>query len=187
CGMALAGANQWLDAHRGELTEDDVVVVLLPDSGFRYLSKLYDDAWMQNHGFLERSAALDADQILSMSKTQRPGVISVTPTATLAEAIGEMAAQGISQIPVIEDERVVGSLTETVILNKLIAEPEARDQPVSEIMSAPFPVIPRTMHLEQLSGYLEQGPGAVLVHDAGDEHYQILTKSDLIDALMHVR
>lgn len=187
CGMAMAGALQWLRANRDALSPDDVVVVLLPDSGFRYLSKIYDDAWMQNHGFLERTAALDVEAILSTRKKKRRHVISVGPDDTMAVAIARMSEQDISQLPVFDGNEVVGSLTESSILNLLIEQPTARDMQVRDVMSAPLPVIPRSLHIDQLSDYLEQDFGAVLVHTGtGDDAYEILTKSDLISALVNV-
>ncbi|HMB94043.1 MAG TPA: pyridoxal-phosphate dependent enzyme, partial [Rhodothermales bacterium] len=99
CGMAMAGALQWLREHRSDLSEDDVVVVLLPDSGFRYLRKTYNDDWMRNHGFLERQPDLTVDQVLTSRKQDRT-VIAVSPDDTLGEAIGRMAESGISQLPV---------------------------------------------------------------------------------------
>lgn len=182
CGMAMAGAVQWLRAHRNELSEDDVVVVLLPDSGFRYLRKTYNDDWMRNHGFLERQPDLTVDQVLTARKQERT-VIAVAPTDTLGEAIGRMAESGISQLPVIEDGKVVGSLTETIILNRLIEQPSAREDAVRDVMRDPFPIVPRSLHLDHLSSYLEQGSGAVLVEPVSGHAYEIITKSDLISAL----
>ncbi len=110
-------------------------------------------------------------------------VIAVSPTDTLGEAIACMAERSISQMPVIENGEVIGSLTESVILNRLIEQPAARDQAVREVMRAPFPIVPRSLHLDHLSAYLEQGAGAVLVEPDTDGGYQIITKSDLISAL----
>ena len=184
CGMAMAGALDWLRAHRDELSEEDVVVVLLPDSGFRYLSKTYNDNWMRDHGFLERRPDVTVDHVLR-TRRQKTRVWAVAPEDTLGQAIQGMAEHGISQMPVIEDEQVVGSLNESVILNRLIAQPDARDQAVREVMGEPFPIVPRALHLEHLSAYLEQGTGAVLVEPSpGDgAAYEIITKSDLISAL----
>ena len=137
CGMAMGGALQWLRAHRGELSEDDVVVVLLPDSGFRYLSKTYNDNWMRDHGFLERRPDVTVDHVLR-TRRQKTRMLAVTPEDTLGQAIQGMAEYGISQMPVIETDQVVGSLTESVILNRLIADPGARDQAVREVMGEPF-------------------------------------------------
>lgn len=92
-------------------------------------------------------------------------------------------------MPVIDDDHeVVGSVTETRILNHLIENPEAREAPVRKVMGTPFPVVPTSLHLEHLSAYLEQDAGAVLVDHGPDGHqgYSILTKSDLISALAEV-
>jgi cystathionine beta-synthase len=97
-----------------------------------------------------------------------------------------MMAHGISQLPVLEADEAVGSLTEKDILAHLIRHPEARDQAVRTVMGAPFPVVPRTLPLEQLSDYLEQGTGAVLV-EAEDHTFQIITRTDLIGALASSR
>ena len=184
CGMAMAGALDWLRSHRSELSEEDVVVVLLPDSGFRYLSKTYNDNWMRDHGFLERRPDVTVDHVLR-TRRQQTRVLAVAPADTLGQAIQGMAEHGISQMPVIENEQVIGSLNESVILNRLIAAPDARDQAVREVMGEPFPIVPRALHLEHLSAYLEQGTGAVLVEPSpGDgAAYEIITKSDLISAL----
>ncbi len=183
CGMAMAGTLQWLRAHRDKLTQDHVAVVILPDSGFRYLRKTYNDDWMRNHGFLEAKAELTVAQVLAVRPSKDKTVIAVSPTDTLGEAIACMAERSISQVPVLENGEVIGSLTESVILNRLIEQPAARDQAVGEVMRAPFPIVPRSLHLDQLSAYLEQGAGAVLVEPDTDGGYQIITKSDLISAL----
>ncbi|NBC85694.1 MAG: cystathionine beta-synthase [Bacteroidetes bacterium] len=180
CGMAMAGALQWLNDHRDELSEDDVVVVLLPDSGFRYLSKTYNDEWMKNHGFLESRPEVTADQVVSARKTPRT-VISASPDDTIGAVIERMTEQSISQVPVVDGDDVVGSVTESRILNSLVENPSARDEPVSTIMGEPFPVVPASLHLDHLTSYLEGDTGAVLVErDAG---YTVVTKSDLISAL----
>ena len=183
CGMAMAGALQWLHTHRDDLAEEHVAVVILPDSGFRYLRKTYNDDWMRNHGFLESKPDLTVAQVLAGRPAMEKAVVFVAPTDTLGEAIASMAARSISQMPVIEDGEVIGSLTESVILNRLIEQPAARDQAVREVMRDPFPIVPRSLHLDHLSAYLEQGAGAVLVEPDTDGAYQIITKSDLISAL----
>ena len=186
CGMAMAGALDWLHAHRDALSETDVVVVLLPDSGFRYLSKTYNDTWMRDHGFLERRPDVTVAHVLRQRR-QHPRVLAAAPGDTLGQAIQGMAEHGISQMPVIEGGEVVGSLTETVILNRLIAQPDAREQAVREVMGEPLPIVPRALHLEHLSAYLEAGTGAVLVEPdppgTTSDAYEIITKSDLISAL----
>ncbi|MEP0546204.1 MAG: pyridoxal-phosphate dependent enzyme [Rhodothermales bacterium] len=182
CGMVVAGMMQWLDDHRDELKEDDVVVVLLPDSGFRYLSKTYNDEWMHRHGFLDQPTAVTVASILSGRKGER-GVVALAPDDTLAETIGVMMQHGISQVPVMDGGKVVGSLTEKRILNLLIEEPDARDRAVREVMGSPLPILPMHTTLEELSAHLDAQTGAVLVHAPDDDHYDIITRSDLISAL----
>lgn len=184
CGMAVAGALEWLRDHADEVSEDDVVVVILPDSGFRYLSKTYNDQWMQDHGFVEDQSSMTVDDVLSKRKgAKMTGVVSVTSSDTLGTAIKRMAAHGISQLPVIDGGEVVGSLTESRILNQLIEAPDAREAPVEGIMGDPFPIVPRSLHLAHLSAFIEEGAGAILVEPHGDHAFEIITKSDLIGAL----
>ena len=91
-------------------------------------------------------------------------------------------------MPIIDDHDMVGSVTETRILNHLIENPEARKAPVRKVMGTPFPVVPASLHLEHLSAYLEQDVGAVLVDHGPDSRqgYSVLTKSDLISALANI-
>ncbi len=183
CGMAVAGAIQWLEAHQADLKPSDVVVVVLPDSGFRYLSKTYNDAWMQGHGFLEKRAVLTAETVMARRRARGTALVKAAPSDTLGAVIAVMAEHGISQMPVFDGDELVGSLNESVILSSLIASPEARETPVRDVMGDPFPVVPPTLHLEHLTAYLDEPTGAVLVHPAGDDGYGILTKSDLISVL----
>jgi cystathionine beta-synthase len=184
CGMAMAGALKWLRAHKDALSPDDVVVVLLPDSGFRYLSKTYNDEWMRNHGFMERDTNVTAGEVLKM-RQQGQEVITAAPDDPIGTVIQRMTELGISQVPVEEDGEIVGSLTESRILNRLIEKPEARDDAVRTIMGDPLPVVPASLHLEHLSSYLEQEAGAVLV-ESDEGAYTVITKSDLISALARV-
>jgi cystathionine beta-synthase len=188
CGMAMAGALDWLNAHRDDLTPDDVVVVLLPDSGFRYLSKTYNDEWMRRNGFLEEPVRLTVDQILA-ARRREDLVIGVSPDITLAEAIQTMIQHSISQVPVLDGGEVVGSLSERGVLNRLMTEPASRERPVREVMAAPLPVVGRDVHLDRLTAYLEGESSAVLVRDeaggdgAAPAAFHIVTRSDLISAI----
>ena len=181
CGMAMAGAIQWMEANRENLSADDVVVIVLPDSGFRYLSKTYNDSWMRNHGFLSDRPEWTVAEIVAMRRGE-PEVLSVSSSETLGDAIDMMSKNGISQLPVIDGEEVVGSLSETVILNTLLSDPDARGSAVGSVMAAAIPVVPPSLHLEHLSAYLEQEPGAVLLKSENGG-FRIITKSDLIRAL----
>ncbi|MEM8601398.1 MAG: pyridoxal-phosphate dependent enzyme [Bacteroidota bacterium] len=191
CGMAVAGALDWLHAHRESLSADDVVVVMLPDSGFRYLSKTYSDEWMRRNGFVQDRPEITAANVLRR-RAESGVVVAVAPSDTLADAIARMTEYGISQLPVIADGEPVGSLTERSVLQRLIDDPTARDAAVADTMGDPLPVVPANLHLDHLSAYLDGPAGAVLVHASetaagGDgapaDGYFILTRSDLIAAL----
>ncbi len=182
CGMAMAGALDWLGAHRDRLSPDDVVVVMLPDSGFRYLSKTYDDEWMRRNGFLETPQTLTVAEVLSV-RPRSEAVIGVAPGDTLAAAIETMTAHGISQVPVLDGGAVVGSLNERGVLSRLIEAPEARDEPVRAVMGAPLPVVAADVHLDDLTATLDGEAGAVLVEGGEPGAFDILTRSDLISAL----
>jgi len=154
--------------------------VLLPDSGFRYLSKTYNDEWMRNHGFLESRPEVTAEQVVSTRKVSNT-VISASPDETIGAVIERMTERSISQVPIVDGEDVVGSITESRILNRLVESPSARDEPVRTIMGEPFPIVPSSLHLDHLTSYLEGDTGAVLVER--ESGYAVVTKSDLISAL----
>jgi cystathionine beta-synthase len=175
-GLVVVGALNWLKEHADSLSPDDVVVVLMPDSGFRYLSKTYNDAWMRNNGFLDTPVQIRAGSLRSDRS-----LVAASPDDTLGAAIDRMVLHGISQIPVLDGGDVVGSMTESVVLSRLVTDPQARNHPVRENMGAPLPVVEPDLPLEGLTRLLSEAPGAVLLR-TGDS-FQIITKSDLIEAL----
>ena len=182
-GMVVAGALDWLEAHRATLTADDVVVVLLPDSGFRYLAKTYNDEWMRRHGFLDETPLTVRDVLAARSRPGAGGVVTVEPETTLADAIALMTERGISQVPVFDAEgHNLGSLTERHLLGRLIEAPEARASPVADVMAPPLPTVEADIDVEGLSAYLGREAGAVLVKGT-DNAYHIVTRSDLIAVL----
>ncbi|MEE9473423.1 MAG: pyridoxal-phosphate dependent enzyme [Acidimicrobiia bacterium] len=185
CGMVMAGALQWLRDRHDVLTGDEVVVVLLPDGGFRYLGKIYNDAWMQDHGFLEESEPLTAEAVLnSVGPRGIPGerLVSVPADMTLADAIDLMTRYGISQVPVTENGDVVGSLVEQGILTRLMGEPDARARLVRDVMGEPFPVVEASTPVRDLATHLQGQCTAVLVRSSEGE-LSILTRTDLISTL----
>ncbi len=181
-GMAVHGAVQWMEANRPKLDTESVVVILLPDTGFRYLSKTYDDSWMRSHGFLENTPGMSIAEIMK-SLPNMATVVSVSPDDTLGAAADRMTANGISQLPVTTDSGVVGSLTDSDVLIHLMDNPDARNELVATAMGAPPQVVPQSMQLQPLVGLLSKAPGAVLVAREMDNTYDIITKSDLIGIL----
>lgn len=180
CGSAVWGAIQYAREHK--LTKDDVVVVLLPDSGTRYVSKIYNDEWMQTNGFIGETAALKALDILKTKSGRKPNLLFVNPDYTLGEAISLMNNENISQLPVISGTQIVGSLSDSRILSKLIEDPEFKNDKVGSIMEKSFPVITADLKVDQVSKLFDKNTSAVIVTKQ-DGMLDIITKSDLIQAL----
>jgi cystathionine beta-synthase len=184
-GMVVAGALQWMKDHRSALSEDDVIVILIPDSGFRYLSKIFNDTWMQNHGFIESRLGVTAASVIEAHEGLRPPTVLVDGKQALRVAVELMAENGISQMPVTDDGTLVGSITESEILSVLVTNPDAREWPVKDVMGDPFPIVSRSLSLDELTKHLEEAATAVLVEN-GDGGYEIITKTDLIEALVRL-
>jgi len=183
CGMAMAGALQWMEAYRDDLSADDVVVILMPDGGYRSLGKVYNDIWMQEHGFLDDADTLNAEGLVNRRRSgSEPGLVAVTADTTLGDAIDVMGQNAISQVPVMKNGDVVGSLIEQDILRTLISDPDARAHLVSDIMGAPFPIVAGSSSVLELADQLGPDSPAVLVRQSGGD-LGILTRSDLIGTL----
>src|SRR5262245_31761656 len=160
------------------LSESDIMVVIIPDSGTRYLSKIYNDNWMRDNQFLEPRITVRAGQVVR-DKVRRTGqIVSVPLGITVEEAVNIMREHEISQIPVIESGDVVGSLSEARILEILIQNPEAKRKPVAEYMEGPFPVISEDASLTEVTNAIGQNTTAILVKQPNG--FDIITKSDLI-------
>jgi cystathionine beta-synthase len=183
CGSAVWGALQYI--RRENLGADAVVVVLLPDSGTRYVGKIYNDEWMQANGFLAPVNVLSAVDILSHKSERKSHLMSVASSSLISEAIEIMNRQSVSQLPVIDAGELVGSLSDNHILGMLIEDPSAASKPVHLVMDKPFPVVPSDTGVERISKLFNKTTSAVLVKNEGGP-YDIITKSDLIQALSQI-
>jgi cystathionine beta-synthase len=174
-GSAVAGLLQLKD----RLSKEDVVVVVIHDHGSRYVGKIYNDDWMRERGFLERE--LSVRDVLKM-KPQND-FLSVNEEHTVQETFKVMKEHDISQMPVMNSHKVVGSITEAAVLSYLLENPmQNAEKKVSAIMGAPFPVVPEDMPFSQLSRYIDRSIPAVMAKDrAGTLH--ILTQYDIIQAM----
>lgn len=177
CGAAVHGALDY--AERTGLKEDDVMVIILPDHGTRYLNKVYNDDWMKNHGFLENKFATAHDIIRDRSPRE---LITVDENATVSEAIAILRKEGISQLPVTNKGAMVGSITDQVVLRKLIDDPALKEQPVAKVMEVPFTVIALDSTLDVMSSLITQGHKALLVRDRSEKTH-IITQADILSAL----
>ena len=159
------------------LTEKDLIVVIIPDSGTRYLSKIYNDNWMKENQFLEPVVHVRAGQVVR-DKVRTKELVSIPLGITVEAAVNLMREHDISQVPMIEGGEVVGSISEARILDILVSDPNARLKPVVEYMEKPFPVVNDEASLTEVAQRMDRETPAILVKTQGG--FDIITKSDLI-------
>jgi len=174
-GSALAGVHQLKD----HLKPDDVVVILFHDHGSRYVGKLYNDDWMRERGFLDTELKV-RDLILNKRDKK---FISVTSTDSVKHVLHMMKDLDISQLPVTKDEVIVGSVTESNILEFILTNPlHNSEKHVSEIMAAPFPKVSIDLAVKDLNKYISKNTPAVIAEDRSGDLI-VLTQYDIIQAL----
>lgn len=177
CGSAVHGA---LEYAKENLKEGDRMVIILPDHGTRYLGKVYNDDWMRNHGFLENKISVTARDIIASRNGSYQLVVS-NKSDKVKDAIALMNSKSVSQIPVMEDGNVVGSITDNKLLTKIILKPELKDAHVSEVMEDSMKFVALDSTLDVLSSMLDKEK-AILVRD--DNHQiHIITKHDILEAI----
>ncbi len=175
-GAALAAA---LKVSK-ELSEEDVVVVLLADTGERYLSKVHSEEWLREHGFLEEEPPLS--DILMAKDPKLPPLITVDADEPVMRAVELMRDYTISQLPVLEKGKLVGSIRDEALLAKLVKRPEFRDAKVRAVMEKAFPTVDSREDLERVCTLLLRGTPAVVVV-SGDKFHGIVTRFDVVEYL----
>ena len=178
CGAAVHGALEYAREH---LKEDDMMVIILPDHGTRYLAKVYNDNWMKDHGFIETREFATAKDIIKQ-KNGRDNLFTVESNMKVGEAVKVLNQEGIDQIPVKEQDQFVGSLSTTKLLEKLIEEPDLKEKEVRDVMDQPLQFVPLDNTLDVLSSILNKDNKAVLVRDELHEIH-IITQHDLLRAM----
>jgi cystathionine beta-synthase len=177
CGSAMHGALEYAR----DLGKDAVVVVILPDHGTRYLGKIYNDVWMEDHGFIEEGNMLSAQDIINR-KDVTASFITVEANQSLREVVQLIRKNFITQIPVMEGNKVIGSITESRVLNTILDDPALIDEPVSIAMNDPFPFVLPTTRIDVLSKMISKENPAVLVQ-LEEGKLGIITEYDLISIL----
>jgi cystathionine beta-synthase len=177
CGSAVHGALEYAR----NLGKDDVVVVILPDHGTRYLGKIYNDQWMSDHHFIDKGNMFTAQEIVDRKGPASP-LVAVELQSTLSQVILLMREHNITQLPVVEGGRVVGTITESRVLNTILDDPSLKDSPVSDAMSDPFPFVLPTTRIDLISKMINKDCPAVMMQDL-DGGMHIITKFDLISVL----
>lgn len=180
CGSAAHGALEY--ARMNNLKSSDVMVVLLPDHGSRYLAKIYNDDWMKQHGFLEEGALMTAEQVTKRKYGSRM-IFGVQVNRPLIEAIMLMRQYNVSQLAVFNQKEVVGSVNESRLLSSLIDNPHMKEAPIETVMNDPFPFVLPSTRIDDISKMITRENPAVMVQFA-DGSFDIITKSDLIDVLI---
>ena len=186
-GTALGAALMY--ARR--LTPNDVVVVLLPDTGRGYLSKQFNDTWMRENNMLVQAetAAPTLHDVLTYRRTHSrtmPLVVSVTPTDSIADAVELLKRYGISQTPVMDGDRIVGSLTENLLLRHLASGEPLASMVVGDLQGPPFPQLEADALAQEAYTLFSSGQSAVAVMNSGTLD-GIVTKSDLLEFWAHTR
>jgi len=176
-GAAVVAA---LEVAKG-LGPDKLVVVMLPDTGRSYLSKCFNDAWMEENQFIEESFGQSAFDIL-MPKESAGGFISIGPDATVEDAVRLMREHEISQIPVLDSEgKSIGVFEETRAIDLLTQPTDVTSTTIDSVMSAPLPEVDLYADVAEISRHLTGGSHAVLVRMKTGS-YSIITKFDLLHA-----
>ena len=186
CGSAVFAA---LMVAR-ELDASKTVVVLLPDTGRQYLSKVYSDSWMLQHGMLDRPDLIRVDEVLAAKGSALPSLITVDAHAKVRQAVDVLHEHNISQAPVVRGEGAdvtgfVGSIRDRELLERVFRDPDALQADVAEVMAPPIPMVEWDHPIESAFAEMEHGP-AVLIAKQG-QVLGVLTRSDLLDFLAHRR
>src|SRR6476620_6006601 len=175
-GSAVAGLLQLKD----HFAADDVVVVIFHDHGSRYLGKMYNDEWMREKGFLEKSGMTARDLVAAGLSGE---LFSIECNEPVEHALRVMSENDFSQISVTRDNRLVGSLNETTLYNALVRDANVRAQPVESIMQPAFPFVDVSTPVDLLSTMITPASPAVLVRDFKTDKTFIITRSDVIRVL----
>jgi len=167
-----------------DLGSNDFVVALLPDTGMRYLSKVYNDGWMRERGYVDAAMQITAAEVVKAKHAAGKvrELIIARPYQTVFHALKSMQDQDISQIPVFEENTPIGTIYEDQILNLALQGKDLRKLVVREVMSNPLPQVPRTAPVERVTHILSHENPAVFV-DMGNSHFEILTKYDLMSTV----
>jgi cystathionine beta-synthase len=174
-GSAMAGLIQLKD----QLKPTDVVVVLFHDHASRYIGKIFNDEWMRERGFLD--AELSVRNVIEQKKDK--GFHSIDKNETIKNAFNIMKSHDISQMPVTNDGEIIGSITESSVLNYLLENPTNNiEAKLEEIMGESFPIVQEDLLCKQLNRYMDKNTPAVLAKDkAGILH--LITQYDVIQTV----
>jgi cystathionine beta-synthase len=175
-GSAMAGLLQLKEHFRPE----DVIVVIFHDHGSRYLGKMFNDDWMREKGFLEKTGLTARDLVASGVSGE---LLALEADQTVEAAVRLMGQRDFSQISITRDKRLIGSLNESHLYSELVRDAGIKTAPVESIMQPAFPFVDISTPVELLSTMITSANPAVLVRDFKTEKTFIITRSDVIRVL----
>ncbi|MCB4790341.1 MAG: cystathionine beta-synthase [Elusimicrobia bacterium] len=180
-GTAFAAALKYAK----RLEDPKFIVVLLPDTGRNYLNKIFSDSWMQENGFWEgrENRPVKVKELLD-ARRNLPPLISVQPHETLASAVKLMHRYNISQLPVIDNRKVIGSLNEASVMKNLSDGIDFSKQNISAVMGKPLPHLHEDQEISEAYRILLSGSSGIIVLRNDENPVAILTRSDIIDYLI---
>jgi cystathionine beta-synthase len=162
-----------------------LVVTVICDTGERYLSKVFNDEWMQENQMLE-APRITVEQLLQRRAPGAPPLVSVAPAAAVRQALNLMSTWGVSQIPVIENGESLGGLIEGTLMTRALAQPSLLDRPVREVMEAPFPEVDASSPTDRVGAMLSRESPAALVRKDG-KVIGIVSRYDVLQQLIGTR
>jgi cystathionine beta-synthase len=180
CGGST-GMNFVVAARKAkELKEGDVMVVVVCDTGERYLTKHHSNEWLKEKGFLDpEKATLQMVMEMKGQKNGVPPLVQAAPEMSVREALGLMTDYGFSQLPVMDSGKSVGSLRDNRVMAAVLDERELLERPVRDIMEPSFPVVPHTMEVTSAIRFLKDAR-AILIEDYGIIS-GVVTRHDLVE------
>lgn len=177
CGAAVAGAIKYAES-LGPVKKN--ILVLLPDSAQKYLSKIFDDKWMTENGFLEEPDPLGQVADLLRARKGRE-VITVSRGDSIGRCIGLLKEWGVSQLPVLDDGHLLGLVSEIDLLNYLLSHPGQLDHPLDELVEADYATVTPQTKVKLLRTIFNDAKVVFVLE--GDQLAGVITKIDLIDYL----
>ncbi len=166
------------------LDKNGCVVAFIPDSGMRYLSNVFNDEWMRDHGYVEAEVALRAADVVRVKRASKKfrELVIIRPDQTVFHALRMMQQHDISQLPVFEEKEPTGAVYEDQILELALQGKDLRKLVVREVMTKPLPRIPHDAPVGRVTQILSQEGPAVFV-EMENGNFEILTKYDLISTV----
>jgi cystathionine beta-synthase len=176
-GAAVAGALKWAREH-GKAGQK--VLVFLCDGGNKYVSKIFNDDWMRENGFLDEQPGLGTVRDLLGARYKKK-IVTVSPTSTVKEAIDVLKSQDISQVPVVEAGKLRGIVQEVDLLRHLVSGKKTLDSPVGDLAEGDYATVTPDTKIELLQNALSDAKVAMVTE--GEELVGLVAKIDLIDFL----